>query len=275
VIVSVPKSTARSLIWGITASGDVFSATSSGIVATAEFPPSLSAHRIKVGQQGQVWILARDRQTGELTLQLRNARTAQWRRVCRLSAIAAIAAGRNGVWLTSGGSLNLLDEEGVVRRSHRVPFPVRDVCESSDGSLWVVAGEPRLGGQPLQRLGPNAQQWSEFPAPIAAVQLSCAPDGTAWTTNSKGQVWRIHPEGPGNFMECTRHADCRGCLKSPSAENIEEVSVGADQQIWCRTSKIVAGGTLVARIFPERSQIRELPRVIGAVSIAAGVIGNP
>lgn len=272
VVVMVPKSAARSLIWCISDLGEIFNVTSSGTVTDAALPQDWIGRRIDVGPQGQVWVLASHRHTDEFSLHLRATQTHGWRRVCGLPELTEMAAGEGGVWLSTAERLQLVDERGGVKRSHHLPCErPQNVCESPDGALWVVGGNARHGGWALHRLGSHAKHWSEFPAPIAAVQLSCASDGTAWTINSKGQVWRIHPEGPGHFKECTEHAECRGCLKSPSAESIEEISVGPDGQIWCRTRKLMQGGTQIVRLLPQSTRVVQLPVAIGAMRIAAGV----
>lgn len=273
-IVAAPTSAGRSLVWCISAFGEIFSVTSSGVVKNAGFPSAWIGRRIDVEPRGRVWVLASHRHTGELFLHLRDAQTATWRVVCRVSEVTELAAGNGGVWLLTRDRLDLLNEAGNLQRTHYLPFLAQDVSESSDGSLWVVAGQGRLGGRSLYRLLPVTEQWSELPHPIAAIQVSCAPDGTAWTTNSKGHVWRIHPDGPGHFKECLEHADCRGCLKSPSTESVEEVSVGIDGEIWCRIGSVREGETRIARLLPRTARLLVLPGPVRAIRIAAGVMST-
>lgn len=271
-IILCPQPPASSLLWAINAAGKIFNVTVSGDVTEENLPIGWVAERISASLNGYVWVIASDISRTKYAVWCKRVKETTWSYVIPLQASAEITQSKFGLWILSKDHLTLVDIDGNTRCSHRLVIKASDVCESVDGSLWLIGGKVRHGGWSIQRLPPGNDRWFEFPEPVAAVRVSCAPDGTAWATNSKGQVWRIHPDGPGHFTECGQHASCRKCLKSPATQNIILVSVGADGQVWGLSNKQVTDGNQIIRLIIGTKMIVELPQSIGAVHIAASTM---
>lgn len=257
------------LLWAVRCSGEVFRVTATGKITESSLPKGWHAEEVTVAAQGRTWVMARNECHARWGVWLRVAGGASWKLVIELEQHAAIAAARSGVWVLAGHRLDLIGDDGRILQSNGLEFDAVGVCEGPDESLWLLGGLARLGGKPIRRRGAGATCWHEMPEPIAATQIACAPDGCAWTVNSRGDLWRLHPDGPGHFAECRQSANCRNCLKSPRAGMVIRVCVGTDGQVWCLTPKTVPGGYCIARLAPGSRRMTELPGQVGAISIAA------
>jgi len=268
--VEAPRTAVNSLLWAVRASGEVFNVNVSAKVSEAVLPEGWYAKDIAVSPVGTVWVVVQDAGRTSTLLLRRDFPFAAWTPVMSVAGSVSVASAMSGVWLLNGRRLEQIGDDGSVLRTHMLDFDGVDVCESTDGSLWLIGGEARHGGHPVHRLAHHAKHWRTMPEPVAARRVSCDPHGCAWSVNSKGQVWRLHPDGPGSFSECGQVADCRRCLKSPDAEDLIDLSVGYDGQVWVLTRKLVIGGRLIARLVSGAVRAVDRAGEIGAIAIAAG-----
>jgi hypothetical protein len=117
------------------------------------------------------------------------------------------------------------------------PPHVWQIREGHSGVLWALAGKSRFGGYPVYRHAPDERTWKLLPPPASGLQIAPAPDSTAWCVNSRGELWRIHPSGAGNFAECSQNVHCSNCRYSPQSVHILNASDDGAGTLW-----FIAGG---------------------------------
>ncbi len=193
----------------------------------------------------------------------------RWRPVLELAAQAMIVAGADGsVWQLGTGALTKLHP---VEQALELPFDFQAEHASfgGDGTAWAIGGLRRFGGTSVWRYASATARWIQLPPPAAAVRIAGGPDGTAWSLNNRGDVWRLHPEGAGSFRECGLNRDCTNCLYSDGTGSISDLAVDdAGTVWWART----AGGDLVqveVVIDLATKRTRKVGVVDGARAIAA------
>jgi hypothetical protein len=182
----------------------------------------------------------------------------------------AVGAQNGGIWLLGNGALKCVHPDGCEIRNVRIEFEAQDFHEGANGTLWILGGTRRLGGFAVNCLPPGESNWFLLPSPAAAISVCGAPDGTAWSANIQGDVWRLNPRGGGNFAECQVFTGCTNCLFSPQARHAREVSVSSNGAVWILSRRAAAKGYAVEWIADFRhKEIRPLPHELGAVRIAA------
>ncbi len=219
--------------------------------------------RIKGDEGAQVWASSRDQQVAELSC---GADGALWivlkddcstvhklTEIKTVFSLAGFRANRGGaavrfdvstgvqkVAAGPGGAIWLITMNGEVwsrhpdgsRRCHSKPDFADEISVGVDGSVWIVSTESRFGGAVVKRLERGAREWFPLPAPAAATKIAVAPDGMAWSINTRGEIWRLHPAGGGNLAECQVSTECRECLFNAHSLVASEIAVTSDGTVW-------------------------------------------
>lgn len=138
--------------------------------------------------------------------------------------------------MNSKGEVWTLEQPGGGRKlSPDVEEFAFDIGVGADGSVWVITAEARPGGAvPAWLEDPATKSWHQLAAPAAAARVAVGPDGTAYTVNSKGEVWTLHKEGGGDL------------LSPPNQEFASDIGVGADGTVWVITTEDRRGGNVPA-----------------------------
>lgn len=176
------------------------------------------------------------------------------------------------------GALWAVDDVGGVRSFHfgddvnhaqveEAGF-AEEISVGGDGRVWVVSTEERYAGRVVRWRAKGQHTWTSLPAPSSAVKLSAAPDGVAWTVNSMGAIWRLHPLGSGNFSECQVDTDCDRCIFGSRREFARDVCVDRAGNVWALSVNQVQGGFQLMRLVDEATKQFEVTGV-GAIRIAA------
>jgi streptogramin lyase len=269
----VIEPSARAAAWVIDDRARLWFATIRDTAHRWELPYDTPAIEISASADGAVWILA-----GELTASRRVLRLAPASREFRAlrcpREFKRIAGGPDGLlW-----GISLLGEvwstapDGHAELHSPAPEDfAEDISAGPDGTIWIVSTERRFAGRAVKRLDPGRRSWFSLPAPASAVKIAGAPDGMAWTVNSRGHVWRLHPNGGGNLAECQVDTACVECRFSPRAAGASEVSVDRDGTVWLIGS---AASNTPARLLwladPRRKEYRPGPDIFTPVRVAAG-----
>jgi hypothetical protein len=229
-IVRSPQLAARSSVWTVDTDGRVMHIESTGHCTS--WPLHAARPTQVVVSASHVWARAED---GGVFL-LEHA-SAKWTRRFRLARGEAITGARDGgVWVYGTDRLRLVgvgasssSEAGSERCP---PFRISALNQGHDNALWALDDQKRFGGRVVWRCDLRSDRWRQLPPPAAAMKIAGRADGTAWALSSRGELWRLHPEGAGHFAECRLVADCRNCLYSPEDIHFVDVQVGADDSVW-------------------------------------------
>jgi streptogramin lyase len=227
-------------------------------------PAGVRAREISWGADGALWVLP-----GADRVVLRRSASGPFDTVRVPVAVSRIAGGPDGtLWmLGAGGEVLALAPDGASRRHSPGSFAT-EISVGADGSVWVVSTVARSGGRVVRRL--EGDEWFDLPAPAAATKVAGAPDGMAWTANSKGDVWRLHPLGGGNLAECQVDTGCAECRFSRPAQVVREISVGPEGSVWVLA--VPAAGEAPALMWladPLRREYRAVPTPGPAVRVTA------
>lgn len=271
---------ATSLLYAVDGSGRVFTLSGSGERADATpgadwLPLQVSAS----AQGGQVWLLAKARSPGtdrpaEGTDYAVLRRTADgWDVAHRTGPQACrpvIGGGDGGVWLFADGRLRFVGGETAPSVPDSLDIEPVEISQGADGTLWLAGGAKRYGGLEVRRLSDDGSDWFLLPPPAAAISLAGAPDGSAWSVSTKGEVWRLSRDGAGTFRECGLDADCRRCFYKPDRTFARGVSAGSDGNLWFLSGSADADGYAIERMTDLESRDSEIPAPAArAFSIAA------
>jgi hypothetical protein len=260
----------ESAVWLLDASGSLTLWGPDGLLDNA--PPLAPARVIDITPCGTsgLWILLEDGD-GRLRVARRHGRELDVYPASFLrDAKGVVGAQNGGLWLLERAALKCIHPDGSEVTAVAVEFEIEDFHEGANGALWALGGIRRLGGFEVKCLAPGENDWFSLPSPASAVSICGAPDGTAWSANAQGDVWRLNPRGGGHFAECQVFTGCTNCLFSPQARHAREVSVSPNGAVWILSRRAAANGYAVEWIADfERKEIRSLPLEQGAVRIAA------
>jgi streptogramin lyase len=144
-----------------------------------------------------------------------------------------------------------------------------EISVGGDGRVWVVSTEERYAGRVVRWRARGDQAWTSLPAPSSAVKLAAAPDGVAWTINSMGAIWRLHPLGSGNFAECQVDTDCDRCIFGGRRDFAKDIAVDGNGSVWALSLDSVQGGYQLLRLTDKSS--KRFERVaVGGIRLCAG-----
>jgi hypothetical protein len=257
-------------LWAVDALGRVFRLNSNGKIEFIPLQRRWHALQIGVSRSGKVWVLARAAERRLYAILTSSSDHSGWGCVARSRAPYLIAgASTDECWMLQGRRLQSTDH-GQQGRTSLLPFEATQISEGIDGTLWAVGGERRHGGLAVWRRDKNSGGWFLLPQPASAIRISGAPDGTAWGANSHGDIWRFHPDGMGNFRECSADSNCRNCLYSPRKDAVRDLSVGPDGVLWFLSTAVAPNGYSIGQISNHASHTPSYPaRRNGAISLAA------
>lgn len=217
--------------WAINDLGEVIQLVAQAKPTKWKLPEGWRGIQIVQAEASKVWVAARQSQTSYGVL-VGCLVTGEWS-LCFSSDVPPVIgrASGSGVWIATGRSIIPI---GFTPLSLPPLLPIEavDVTEGIDGSLWAVGGEKRYGGFAVWHLNRAENNWHSLPKPAAAIALVGAADGTAWSVSSRGQIWRLHPDGAGKFAECGVVPTCRNCLYSPSSFHVSGLSISNEGAVW-------------------------------------------
>jgi hypothetical protein len=259
------------LLWAVNADGHIFSVDGAARTEARSLPRPWRAVHISVDGAGTVWALATRQGCHALWSLAR--RTGEWeRRMERAGPFRFWGARGGGVWIFEEGLRHWFGV-GESRPMVGVQFALQDLSHGTDGTLWALGGQSRFGGFVVRRYDADASTWRLLPPPAAALRISGAADGTAWSVNSRGDIWRLHPQGAGHFGECEMTPECANCHYSPRELQVRDVSSGPDGTLWFLSNQKVEHGFAIGYFTDFRSRSAVLcAGTDGAVSIAGAVI---
>jgi Tectonin domain len=176
---------------------------------------------------------------------------ASWEKMPFRSRLVRLACGPDGVlWAVdhTGGlrSFHFGDEANAIQVEG--PDFAQEVSVGGDGRVWVVSTEERYAGRVVRWRAKGQHTWTSLPAPSSAIKLAADPDGVAWTVNTMGAIWRLHPLGSGNFSECQVDTDCDRCIFGTRREFARDISVDHAGTVWALSVNQVEGGFQLMRL---------------------------
>lgn len=264
-----------SSVWAVDALGRIFQLRDSGQCEWHPLPPGWRAEQIAVDGARTVWASGIDSSGGH-ALWSRPADSQYWVMRRSLPRNARIAgASHGGVFIV--GDHGLTHEYGDIEG---LPLPsglrARCVDQGSDGTLWGLAEQIRYGGYAVMRYDHDLCAWFVLPEPAAALRIAGAPDGTAWSISSRGDLWRLHPQGAGHFIECSAVPDCGNCLYAPNDLRAHELAVDSIGNVWFLSDQPGENGTAIGCITEFASRESKFPSMqCGAIAIAADNAASP
>jgi streptogramin lyase len=259
-----------SIAWLLGDSGEVLAVDTSG--ALVDVGGAIRARAISAGSDGALWLLPAEIGAGDVIVRRQNG---------HLESLAVpapaqkIAGGPDGtLWMLSVAGEVFSVRGGEVRTRHSPPGIAfaTEISVGLDGMVWIVSTATRFGGRIVRRLSDLPDRWYELPAPASATRISIGNDGMAWTLNAKGEVWRLHPRGGGNFAECQVDVACTNCAFSPPGAFAREISAGADGTVWVlasRTPDDLPGLFWLAD--PKARRFAAVQTQVHPIAVAAGV----
>lgn len=210
--------------------GSLTTITSAGVVEELSFIDGWRATRAIWSSGGTIWVSAIGFGSNSLW---RADQNGGWHCVLTTGEPILLAgAVRNEATVSLSNQVVAVDFKGTCMPVVPTPADLKDMCVSTTGDFWAVAGKSAYGGYGVQRFSLIEQRWMSLPPPARAVRISAASDGTAWSVNSRGELWRLHPLGAGNFKECSQTTSCRNCLYSPQSLNVRLVSDDGSGGLW-------------------------------------------
>ncbi len=195
----------------------------------------LHVEELSVGADGVVWMLT---QSDDTAVSQRLRRLRPRGPVTPLDTsleVRKLAGGPDGVLWVINGAGEVWSLRRDLRQARHSPPGVafaEEISVGADGTVWIISADVRFGGRVVKRLARAPNEWFALPAPASATKIAGAPDGMSWTVNSRGEVWRLHPEGGGNLAECQVNTGCHECHFALSSTIVSDVSVGPDGTVW-------------------------------------------
>lgn len=244
----------------------------SGGLEQVELPEDVEPVDICVGAGGVLLVLS-DAEDGAEIHKATDKLAADWERLevgARLRRIACGPDGRiwaideaRGVWVRRA-------EDGTLERRAADDF-ADEISIGGDGRVWVISTEERYSGRVIKWLDEaGSGDWVSMEAPSAAIKLAAAPEGFAWTVNSMGAIWRLHPLGSGNFSECQVDIDCDKCLFGGRRDFAKDIAVDGAGTVWFLGVNYTEGGYQLMRLANQTTRhFQKLPEV-GGIKLAAG-----
>ncbi|EJN13526.1 hypothetical protein PMI42_03099 [Bradyrhizobium sp. YR681] len=262
----------RSLLWATDDLGRVFCLDACGGIVFAPLPAKWRALQIVVSASGRVWVTARCAEQQTYAVWSLSSDLYEWSCWAKSHAPYQIAgASADGCWMLQKRRLELAADQ--QNQPSWMPFDATQISEGLDGTLWAIDGKSRYGGFAVWRRSKGSDAWFMLPPPASAIRISGAPDGTAWSANSRGDIWRFHPNGAGNFRECNAVANCRNCLYSPQQSSVKDLSIGPDGVLWFLSTSTAPNGHSIGWMSNFLLKDSRYPAPSkGAVSLAASMV---
>lgn len=259
----------EAVLWAVDFKGSIIRMSANGRLEHVPLPDCWEARHI-AALRSDVWVTAADGYRHRLFHLACNGQS--WIESANLESGSPIRSDVEGsVWQIEQTALRKIGNFQPVEQIE-LEFPPVDVSFGSDGTLWALGGGRRFGGSFVWRYLAAEGRWLQLHAPAAATRICGAPDGTAWTINSRGDLWRLHPNGAGGFNECGFNPDCRNCFYSSGPNGMRDLSVDMNGTVWFVTQK---GGDCdmlcVMTDFTTRRS-RRMPLSTRLRSIAASII---
>jgi streptogramin lyase len=235
-------------------------------------PEGVEPVDICVGPGGLLLVLS-DAEDGSEIHKATDRLATGWNRLEVAARLRRIASGPDGrIWAVdeARGVLVRRAEDGTLERRAEDDF-ADEISVGGDGRVWVISTEERYSGRVIKWLdGVGGGDWVSMPAPSAAVKLAASPEGVAWSVNSMGAIWRLHPLGSGNFSECQVDIDCDKCLFGGRRDFAKDIAVDGSGTVWFLGVKYTDGGYQLMRLADQGTRhFQKLPDV-GGVKLAAG-----
>lgn len=188
----------------------------------------------------------------------------------RLQRIACAPDGR--IWaLDDAGAVLVFSAEDATPVYHSGEGFADEISVGGDGRVWVVSSEERFAGRVVKWVIESEGSWVSLPAPSSAIKVAAAPDGVAWTVNSLGAVWRLHPLGSGNFDECQADTDCNKChFGGGLSDFAKDIAVDANGAVWVLGTQHTQGGYQLLRLADKTAKRYVRLASFGGIKIAAG-----
>ncbi len=243
-----------------------------GVMDQIELPESIDPLDISIGPGGRLHILTHGT-TGSKILRATDKQATNWDHIEVPVLLRRIACGPDGrIWVIdeAGGVQVLHPEDGILElRSEPNKF-ADEISVGGDGRVWVISTEVRYAGRVVKWLIESNREWTSLPAPSAATKLAAAPDGVAWTINSQGAIWRLHPLGSGNFAECQVDTDCERCQFGTRRDFAKDIAVDASGTVWALGVQYTNGGYQLMHLADHLSKRFEPTVALGGIRVAAG-----
>lgn len=244
----------------------------SGSLDQVELPEGVEPVDICVGPGGLLLVLS-DAEGGAQIHKATDKQSTDWADPLEVAAhLRRIAYGPDGrIWAVdeARGVWVRRAEDGALERRSEDDF-ADEISIGGDGRAWVISAEERYSGRVIKWLDDKGGDWVSMEAPSAAVKLAAAPEGFAWTVNSMGAIWRLHPLGSGNFSECQVDIDCDKCLFGGRRDFAKDIAVDGSGTVWFLGVKYTEGGYQLMRLADQKARrFQKLPDV-GGIKLAAG-----
>ncbi len=244
----------------------------SGAVEQIPLPKSIDPIDISIGLGGRLHILSTGI-PGSKILRATDKQATSWERIEVPILLRRIACGPDGrIWvIDEAGGVQVLhpDDRSLELRSEPEGF-ADEISVGGDGRVWVISTEVRYAGRVVKWLVESQGEWTSLPAPSAAVKLAAAPDGVAWTINSQGAIWRLHPLGSGNFAECQVDTDCVRCMFGTRRDFAKDIAVDAAGTVWALGLQYTQGGYQLMHLADQVGKRFEPKVALGGIRVAAG-----
>lgn len=244
----------------------------SGDLDQVALPDSVEPVDVCVGPGGLLLVLAEDG-PGAKILKATDKLATGWEHVEVAAPLRRIGCGPDGrIWAIgeARGVWVRRPEDGTLERRAEDNF-ADEISVGGDGRVWVISTEERYSGRVIKWLDEaSGGEWVSMPAPSAAVKLAASPDGVAWSVNSMGAIWRLHPLGSGNFSECQVDIDCDKCLFGGQRDFAKDVAVDGAGTVWLLGVKYTEGGYQLMRLADKASRRFQKRSDFGGIKLAAG-----
>lgn len=244
----------------------------SGEIGEVALPDSAEPVDICVGPGGRLHVLVDD-VAGAKIFKATDKWAMSWDQLEIPMTLRRISCGPDGrIWVISearGVWMRRAEDGTLERRSEQDRF-ADEISVGGDGRVWVISTEERYSGRVIKWLGDTQGNWISMPAPSAAVKLAASPDGVAWSVNSMGAIWRLHPLGSGNFSECQVDIDCDKCLFGGRRNFAKDIAVDGAGMIWLLGVNYTEGGYQLMRLADQSSRRFQKTADFGGIKLTAG-----
>lgn len=243
-----------------------------GMMDKVTLPESIDPIDISIGPGGILHLLTHGNNASRI-FRATDKQATDWQQIEVPMVLKRIACGPDGrIWVINeaGGVLVFHPDEGTLEpRSESERF-ADEISVGGDGRVWVISTEERYAGRVVKWLVESNGEWTSLPAPSAAVKLAAAPDGVAWTINSQGAIWRLHPLGSGNFAECQVDTDCERCIFGTRRDFAKDIAVDANGTVWALGLQYTRGGYQLMHLADQLTKRFEPIVSFGGIRVAAG-----
>jgi len=182
--------------------------------------PAGSAIQVTLGFDGIPWILTNQRSTGAGNV-IQYYSGGAWQTIPNSIGAAQIAGSTNGFcWF--------VDENNAIWSVDTAGTPIRmsadgvalSVGVGNFGPAWAISTQSYEsgGGNIILWYNQANGQWTQVPAPAAAVQIAGQYDETAWVVNADNAIYNVQQNGTSTLM-------------SPNG-TATQVGIGPDRMPW-------------------------------------------